>query len=129
MRLLLDTHAFLWAAQEPSKLSPAARTAITDLGNELFVSAISSFEISTKSRLGKLPGYESVVETYPAIVARLRAEDWSVSSTHARFAGRFEWQHRDPFDRILAAQAACDDLTLVTADRVFSTLTWVKTLW
>lgn len=129
MRLLLDTHAFLWAVQEPAMLSAKARDAVGDAGSQLFVSAVSGFEIANKWRLGKLPGYETVVETYTEIVERLGAEELPVTARHTVFAGRFQWQHRDPFDRLLAAQAACEGLTLVTVDTVFAELPWVETLW
>jgi len=129
MRLLLDTHAFLWAAQEPAKLSTPARAAIEDSANQLFVSAMSVFEIANKHRLGKLPGFDLVVASYDAIVGRLGADHLPVSASHAALAGKFDWAHRDPFDRILAAQASLDDLQLVTVDRVFAELPWVATLW
>ncbi|MCL2483591.1 MAG: type II toxin-antitoxin system VapC family toxin [Propionibacteriaceae bacterium] len=129
MRLLLDTHAFLWAAQEPSKLSLAAREAIEDLENRLYVSSISAFEIMTKHRLGKLPGFDPVIASYDTIMKRLQATDLPVSTAHAAFAGRFDWAHRDPFDRILAAQATLEDLQLVTVDHAFVDLPWVNTLW
>jgi PIN domain nuclease of toxin-antitoxin system len=129
MRLLLDTHAFLWATQEPVKLSDIAREAILDLQNEIFVSSISGYEISNKHRLGKLPGFEAVIEAFPSLITRLQARELPVSAQHAVFAGSFQWQHRDPFDRILAAQASCDGLLLVTTDHVFGELSWVETLW
>jgi len=129
MELLLDTHALLWAALEPAKLSPIARTTIENTDNAVFVSAISGFEITNKHRLGKLPGFEAVIEGYAQICERLQADELPISGRHARFAGSFEWQHRDPFDRMLAAQASCEGLVLVTADKAFDDLPWVKTLW
>jgi PIN domain nuclease of toxin-antitoxin system len=129
MRLLLDTHVFLWAIQEAKKLSIPAQEAIRDLNNEVFVSAISGFEIANKHRLGKLPGFEGIVEGFPTMIRRLRARELPVTAQHATFAGSFDWQHRDPFDRFLVAQATCDGLTLVSADPVFGELSWVETLW
>jgi PIN domain nuclease of toxin-antitoxin system len=129
VRLLLDTHVFLWAIQEEKKLSNTAREVMSDLGNQVFVSAISGFEIANKHRLGKLPGFEGIVENFTPLIHRLRAAELPITAQHATYAGSFSWQHRDPFGRILAAQAACDALTLVTTDVVFRELSWVKTLW
>jgi PIN domain nuclease of toxin-antitoxin system len=101
---LLDTHAYLWAIQEDWKLSGAAREAIENMKSKLFVSAISAFEIANKYRLGKLPDYQYVVENCLFLIRKLGARELPVSADHAYFAAKFEWKHRDPFDRILAAK-------------------------
>ena len=126
---LLDTHAFLWAIQDADKLSVASRKVIEKLDSKLFLSAISAFEIANKHRIGKLPQYSYIVENYAEIVRKLMVSELPVSSAHAFFAAKFEWDHRDPFDRILAAQASMEDLVLITADSVFDSLAWIKTLW
>ena len=126
---LLDTHVLLWAVQEDYKLSPAARAVIEQLDNKLYVSAISAFEIGNKYRLGKLPEYSHVVENYHEIVRKLGAIELPVRSSHAWYASRVEWAHRDPFDRILAAQAVLENLALITGDVAFSELPWVPVLW
>ncbi|MDR3220685.1 MAG: type II toxin-antitoxin system VapC family toxin [Candidatus Accumulibacter sp.] len=126
---LLDTHALLWAVQEDWKLSPAARAVIERMDSKLFVSAISAFEIGNKYRLGKLPEYSLVVENYHEIVQKLGAVELPVRSSHAYYAAKTEWPHRDPFDRILAAQAALENLTLISGDAAFSGLSWVSVLW
>jgi len=126
---LLDTHTLLWAVQEDCKLSEKARKAIEDVDSILFVSAISAYEIANKYRIGKLPGYEYVVESYPDIIRRLGADEKPVNTRHASFAGNFEWTHRDPFDRIIAAQAFLDDLILISNDSAFHSLSWVHVLW
>jgi len=126
---LLDTHVLLWAVQEDHKLSPAAHAVIEQLDNRLYVSAISAFEIGNKYRLGKLPEYSYVVENYLEIVHKLGVMELPVHSSHAWYAAKAEWAHRDPFDRILAAQAALENLMLITGDAAFSGLPWVSVFW
>jgi len=126
---LLDTHVLLWAVQEDRKLSPAARAVIERMDSKLYVSAISAFEIGNKYRLGKLPEFSHVVENYHEIVRKLGAVELPLRAAHALFAAKAEWAHRDPFDRILAAQAALENLTLITGDAAFSGLAWVSVLW
>ena len=82
-----------------------------------------------KHRLGKLPEYLYVAENYFEILDRLDAIELPISARHAHFAGKFEWVHRDPFDRLLAAQAFTDNLTLITNDSAFEELSWIKVLW
>ncbi|MCL2590608.1 MAG: type II toxin-antitoxin system VapC family toxin [Betaproteobacteria bacterium] len=126
---LLDTHVLLWAVQEDEKLSPAARAVIERTNSKLYVSAISAFEVANKYRLGKLPEYSHVVENYHGIVQRLGATELPVRSSHAYYAAKAEWTHRDPFDRILAAQASLENLTLISSDAAFFGLPWVSVLW
>lgn len=129
MRVLLDTHALLWALAEPDRLSPIARSHIGDRANELLVSAASAWEISTKVRLGKLPGAVALVAGYASLVDRLGASMLAISQEHALYAGGLDWRHRDPFDRVLAAQAVLENARLVTVDHVFGELDSVQTLW
>lgn len=117
MRLLLDTHAFLWAVAEVGNLGSAARTAMQDQRNELFVSAASVWEIATKFRIGKLPGARTVLREFETIMQRLLASDLPVTRHHALRAGSYPQEHADPFDRLLAAQAELEGLTLVSKDR------------
>jgi PIN domain nuclease of toxin-antitoxin system len=126
---LLDTHAYLWAIQEDWKLGGCAREAIENRRSKLFVSAISTFEIANKYRIGKLPDYQYVAENCLDLIRKLGARELPVSAEHAYFAAKFEWEHRDPFDRILAAQAVTLNLTLITNDSAFDALPWLSTLW
>ena len=126
---LLDTHTFLWAVREGQELSNNARNAIENSEAQLFVSAISVYEITNKYRIDKLPGYSYVVENYIDILSHLGADELLVSSRHAHFAGKFEWSHRDPFDRLLAAQAFIEKLTLIANDAALCSLPWITTLW
>jgi PIN domain nuclease of toxin-antitoxin system len=126
---LLDTHTFLWAVQEDDKLSAEAKLVLEDLDSRLYLSAISAFEVSNKYRLGKLPEYEYIVENYGKVAQKLGVMELPITTDHAHFAAKFAWENRDPFDRILAAQASIENLTLITNDAAFEVLPWVNTLW
>ncbi len=128
MRLLLDTHVFLWALMTPEKLLPATRAAIESPRNRLYVSAASAWEAATKARLGRLVGAEAAVEGFRSHIRRLGASELPITVEHALLAGRLSHSHRDPFDRMLAAQAMLEGLILVTADPVFTEM-GVSTLW
>jgi len=129
VKYLLDTHTLLWAAGDNAKLSNNAMTIIEDTDTTLFVSAASAYEIMYKHKLGKLSEYEYVAENYFDIIRDFEVDELSINIKHAHFAGKFEWTHRDPFDRLLAAQAFTENLTLITNDPAFNTLTWVSVLW
>lgn len=129
MRLLLDTHVLLWALAEPSRLSAVAASLIRNPTCSLLVSAASAWEIATKQRLGKLSGAEPIVSAYPAHLATLRAEDLPIRAAHALRAGSFTVEHRDPFDRLLAAQAILEGVPLLTGDAVFAAFPGLRTLW
>ena len=127
---LLDTHTFLWAVQEEgSKLSEIVTNILIDSDEPVYVSAASAYEIMNKYRIGKLAGYAHVAENYLHILKNFGSDELPVSMRHAHFAGEFGWAHRDPFDRILAAQAHTENLTLITNDPVFQTLPWITVLW
>jgi len=129
VRVLLDTHALIWALVEPERLSAAAREIIEDKSHELVVSSASAWEIGTKFRLGRLPGLVHVVESYDEKVVNLGATMLSITPKHAMYAGRLDWEHGDPFDRILAAQSALENLTLVTRDKSLQRLSSIQTIW
>lgn len=128
MQLLLDTHVLLWALLEPQKLSPTLRNALEDSDNTLMVSAASAWEIATKWRLGKLQHARAVVENYAMALHRLAAIELPISGAVARQAGLWQVPHRDPFDRLLAAQASSDDLLLASTDPAFAQFEGVRTL-
>ena len=119
MRLLLDTHALLWWLDGSRRLSRKARAAIGDEANGVFVSAASAWEITTKARLGKLPGAVDVAADVAGCVAGQGFSAMDVTILHAQRAGRLPGHHRDPFDRMLIAQAQLEDLPVVTDDDVF----------
>jgi len=130
-KFLLDTHTFLWAAHESRlfKLGDAARNAIEDPDSELYVSAVSIFEISNKYRRGKLPEYRPIAENYMEALEGLEARELPLSCDQANLAGSLEWTHKDPFDRLLAAQAQSGDMTLISCDKVFADAPDIDILW
>jgi PIN domain nuclease of toxin-antitoxin system len=128
VRLLLDTHAFLWWLAGDEQLSLAAREAAADESNAVLVSAASAWEITTKHRLGKLEGARSIVADLDGAVAGQGFEALAISLRHAQAAGSLPGPHRDPFDRMLIAQAMLDDLVLVSNEEPFDAY-GVKRLW
>jgi len=116
MRLLLDTHAFLWAAADPDQLRSTARAAIEDSANEVSVSAGVAWEISIKVALGKLTVPADPAVWFPARVRSLGFHVLDISAAHALAVGGLPKIHQDPFDRIMIAQAQIEGLTFVTRD-------------
>ncbi len=129
MKCLLDTHALLWALTDPARLGPQALAVIRDRSSVLVVSAMTAWEISTKNHIGKLPQADVLVAGYAQHLRRLGASKLPITDEHALLAGRLAWAHRDPFDRMLAAQAMLESLPLVTGDAAFATLPGVATIW
>lgn len=126
---LLDTHTFLWAVRGSKNLSDTAIKIIEDTNEKIYLSAVSAYEIMNKHRIGKLAEFDDIAKNYLAFVKKLGVDSLPISEKHAHFAGEFEWTHRDPFDRLLAAQASIDNLTLITNDPAFAELSWVNALW
>lgn len=118
-RLLLDTHVVLWALLEPDRLSARVRDLVRDRRTTVFVSATSAWEIATKHRLGKLPDAGDVVSGYGDHLRRLGVDELPMTSVHALTAGSFAVDHRDPFDRMLAAQALHEGVPIATSDLAF----------
>ena len=119
MRLLLDTHALLWWLIGDGALPAAARTAIADAANGVWVSAASAMEVTTKFRTGKLPGAALLAQDFEAVVAAQDFAELPISVRHARLAGSLQIAHKDPFDRFLIAQALADELVLVSNEQLF----------
>lgn len=116
---LIDTHVLLWWLFNDSRLSYQARDIIRSRENGIYLSTASAWEISTKSRIGKLPAAEDVVRDLPALLVRSRIESLAITLEDALTAGAFEYEHRDPFDRMIMAQAKLRDLPIVTNDSAF----------
>jgi PIN domain nuclease of toxin-antitoxin system len=119
MRCLLDTHTLLWSFNGSPSLSPRARAIIEDGSNEMLVSAASAWEIATKVRLGKLQDGEELVSDLAGYLAQLGFDALPISLDHAVRAGQLAGAHRDPFDRMLIAQAQAENLKIISNDRVF----------
>ena len=128
MRLLLDTHAFFWWFSGSRRLSRPARQAIGDENNEVMVSAASAWEIATKHRIGKLPDAEVLALDIPGAIAGQNFEELPITVEHAVRAGSLPGPHRDPFDRMLIAQALSDNLVLVSIESLFDSY-GVRRLW
>jgi PIN domain nuclease of toxin-antitoxin system len=128
VRLLLDTHTFLWWLSGDDELSAAARTAIAKAGNSIFISAASAWEITTKHRIGKLPGVAAIVADLTETVISQGFTDLAISLRHGQVAGALPGPHRDPFDRILIAQAMLENLVLVSNEQAFDAY-GVSRLW
>ncbi len=99
------------------------------LGSSCCARSVTPWEIATKHRLGKFPDAGTLVESFAEQLARLGAQELAVSNNHGLLAGRLEWAHRDPFDRMFAAQSILEGARLVTSDRAFSTLPGVDIFW
>ncbi|HTT82512.1 MAG TPA: type II toxin-antitoxin system VapC family toxin [Rhizomicrobium sp.] len=128
MQLLLDTHAFLWWLAGDTALSAAARKAIGDENNDVFVSAASAWEIATKHRLGKLPGAAAIMTDIEGAIADQSFVALPIAIRHGEVAGALPGPHRDPFDRMLIAQAMIERFVLVTNEQTFGSY-GVARLW
>jgi PIN domain nuclease of toxin-antitoxin system len=117
MILILDTHALLWWFDGDPRLSSNVRSLIEDEDNDILVSAASVWEIATKFRLGRLPGARKIALRLPEIIVEQGFRELPITIEHAQRAGSLEGNHRDPFDRMLAAQAQMLDVTIATLDR------------
>ena len=128
MRLLLDTHAFIWWLAGSERLPQSARRAIVDEANEKLVSAASAWEITTKHRLGKLPSAEAVSLDVAGAIASQGFDELAITVDDAARAGSLPGLHRDPFDRMLIAQALVGNLVLVSNEPLFDQY-GVRRLW
>jgi PIN domain nuclease of toxin-antitoxin system len=127
MRVLLDTHALVWWVEGREKLSAAARERIEDSDNAVFVSAASAWELAIKMRLGKFKSRE-LAERLDEHIVEEGFEALSISIEHALRAGAFDSPHKDPFDRMLIAQAQVEDLSVISKDTAFDSFA-VRRIW
>jgi PIN domain nuclease of toxin-antitoxin system len=127
LRLLLDTHTLLWWLSEDSALPQAMRRLIGRSG-DVIVSAASAWEIGTKFRLGRLPTAAELVGDFEGYLVRERFQSLPISAEHGVRAGLLPGPHRDPFDRMLAAQAQLDGFSIVSNDEVFDSF-GVRRIW
>lgn len=128
MKVLLDTHAFLWLVTDDPNLSPRAREIFLSDGNELLVSAVTGFEISVKYSLGKLELTEPPREFMENRLRNNALTHLPVQLHHTYRLAHLPFHHRDPFDRLLVAQALEEDVPLLTADAALSAYE-VETIW
>lgn len=116
MRVLLDTNTLLWAGYDPTSLSKNAAAMIADPSSTILVSSASAWEIATKVRLGKLPGAEQLEREFGERIAKAGYLLLSIDVPCALRAGRLVGDHRDPFDRMIAAQALAEDIPVISND-------------
>ena len=119
MKLLLDTHALLWSVLDDPHLSPVARTALADPKKVVLISAVSIFEITLKHRLGKLDKAGPFARHHKQMLADLEWVPLAVEMEHASLAGSLDIPHKDPFDRLLIAQAQIERVPIVSNETVF----------
>jgi PIN domain nuclease of toxin-antitoxin system len=128
VRLLLDTHALIWWFAGDASLSDNAQAAIVDAANEVLVSAASAWEIATKFRIGKLPRAAALAADVAGAIAGQGFVQLPITLRHGQTAGNLPGPHRDPFDRVLIAQALLADLVLVSNEAVFDRY-GVRRMW
>lgn len=128
MRILLDTHALLWWLAGSDRLSAVAHGAIADDANEILVSAASAWEIATKHRLGRLPGAAAVAEDVIGCLLDQGFQPLAITVSDGERAGRLPGPVRDPFDRMLIAQALTLDVAMVSIEEPFDRY-GVRRLW
>ena len=127
--LLLDTHAYVWALTDPNRLSDRARTAIETPSNVVFVSAATAWEMAIKYRADKWPEAEVLLAQHDDLTSRLGAQSLDISAADAIRAGTLDWDHADPFDRMLAAQSLLHHAALLTRDAAFGDLRGLTIVW
>jgi PIN domain nuclease of toxin-antitoxin system len=128
VKVLLDTCTVIWATLSPSILSSAARDVIADEGNVILVSAASAWEIATKVRLGKLPGADKLELNYLDVMEDAGYVLHDIDTESALRAGRLVAEHRDPFDRMIAAQALGQDIAVLSPDSLLDQF-GVRRIW
>lgn len=121
MSYLLDTHILLWWLFDDPKLDTDCRDIIRNPDNCILLSSASAWEISTQYPIGKLPEAKQIVEEYSQIIQQAQFTELAITSVHALRAGSLPISHRDPFDRMLMAQAELENLPIITYDKAFRT--------
>lgn len=123
-RLLLDTHVFVWWVKAAPRITSSWLEAILNAENSVHVSAVTAWEIETKKRIKKLDFDYEVA----SVTSEFGFEQLAVTMNHAAEAGSLEWDHRDPFDRMLVAQARVNDMSLLTSDSTMKSAPGVRFL-
>jgi PIN domain nuclease of toxin-antitoxin system len=121
MSYLIDTHILLWWIFNDPKLNNDCREIISNPDNTIIVSSASAWEIATKFRIGKLPEAKQIVEQYSQILRQEKFSELAIATNHALRAGTLPIAHRDPFDRMIMAQAEIENLPVITYDAAFQT--------
>jgi PIN domain nuclease of toxin-antitoxin system len=119
MNYLLDTHILLWWVFDDPKLNLECREIIRNPTNRIYVSSVSAWEVATKHRIGKLPEAAELVRNYQEILSQAKFIQLTVTTEHALRAGGLPIAHRDPFDRMIMAQAEIENMPVITYDAAF----------
>lgn len=125
---LLDTHALIWATTDPDKLGVQARQVLQDKSVPIFASAVSAMEIATKYRLGKLDEGEPWAQDFLGEIEKDQYAELSLTAAHGQLGGNLPFAHKDPFDRLLIAQAQIEQLTLISNETLFDSMAVIR-LW
>lgn len=128
MDLILDTHVLLWMLLADKRLGERQKQVLENRANRLHVSAVSAFEIATKVRIGKLPEAQGISRNFALIKREFDYHELGLTHAHALRGGQMDSPHRDPFDRLLAAQSLVENFPLVTSDPAFKEF-GVETVW
>ena len=128
MKALIDTHVLLWWWFDDNRLSRRVAGIIENPDNEIYVSSATAWEIATKHRIGKLPEAGDAVKNFVKLITQSSMTAHPVLIEHALMAGSFPQAHRDPFDRMLAAQSKLDELPLMTKDSAFNQFN-IELIW
>lgn len=129
MKVLLDTHAMPWWWTDPDRLPAEVLSVLSAPGTEILASAVSAYELAYKHQLGKLDLPAGLLREFEQVVGHECWKPLPISMAHCLMAGQFPALHRDPLDRLLAAQAMAEEAVLVTVDTAFAAFPEVKTLW
>jgi PIN domain nuclease of toxin-antitoxin system len=119
VNVLIDTHALLWWLFADRSLSSRAKAVLRDPQNQVSVSSASAWEIATKYRLGRLDSARPLVDDFGGWIGKAGFAELPITPAHAMRAGSWDVRHRDPFDRMLAAQSSLEDLRLISRDAIF----------
>lgn len=126
---LLDTHTLVWLARDPARIPARARALLSEPDTIRLVSAASAMELTTKYRIGKMPEAETFVNDWHGTLRQLLATETPLTPKQAFDAGLLDWPHKDPFDRMLAAQAIDLKVPLVTRDPAMTALPQLQVIW
>jgi PIN domain nuclease of toxin-antitoxin system len=126
--MIIDTHIFLWWLSDDNRLPDRIRKQIENINHAIFVSAASVWEITTKFRIGKLQHASEVAKNVPGWILKAGFQPLAVTPEHAQLAGSWDIMHRDPFDRVLAAQSRLERMPLVSTDKAVR-LFPIKVIW
>lgn len=128
MTILLDTHVFLWWLFDDAHISTLVRGIIEDRSNQVLVSSASGWEIATKYRIGKLPSASVLVQDIAGWVTKAGFKELPITIAHAQHAGIWPQAHRDPFDRMLAAQSKLENISLASCDQAIQCF-GIQSIW